>query len=160
MIPTRPGCIFCELVHGGAEVSLCYEDRESIAFMDIQPVNVGHLLVVPRVHYDSLDDIPFALAMHLFDVALRLAPIAKRVAGCDGLNIVVNSGESAGQNVHHYHVHVIPRRASDGFEIALPFPNSTVPERSALDAAAARIIAELRNPARATNVGSGGRARP
>jgi len=62
--------------------------------------------------------------------------------------------------VHHYHVHVIPRRASDGFEIALPFPNSTVPERSALDAAAARIIAELRNPARATNVGSGGRARP
>lgn len=97
MIPTRPGCIFCELVHGGAEVSLCYEDRESIAFMDIQPVNVGHLLVVPRVHYDSLDDIPFALAMHLFDVALRLAPIAKRVAGCDGLNIVVNSGESAGQ---------------------------------------------------------------
>ena len=110
-------CIFCELIHGGGEVSLCYEDSDAIAFMDIQPVNLGHVLVVPREHHESLNDVPPALAMHLFEVALQLGPIIRRVSGSDDLNIVVNSGEAAGQNVFHYHVHLIPRRPDDGFSV-------------------------------------------
>lgn len=143
-------CIFCELIHGGGEVSICYEDARAIAFMDVQPVNLGHVLVVPREHYESLNDVPAELAMHLFDVALRLGPTVRRVAYCDDLNIVVNSGEAAGQNVFHYHVHLIPRQAGDGFDVPLPFPDSTMPDRTILDAMAARIIAELRDPARRT----------
>lgn len=147
----RHQCIFCELIHGGGEVSICYEDSEAIAFMDIQPVNLGHVLVVPRAHHESLNDIPPALAMHLFEVALRLGPTIRRVSESDDLNIVVNSGEAAGQNVFHYHVHLIPRRAGDGFDVPLPFPDSNMPDRTILDAMAARIIAELRDPARRTD---------
>ena len=93
---------------------MCYEDSDVVAFLDIQPVNAGHLLVVPRAHHESLSDIPYPLAMHLFEVAMELAPVVKQVAGAAGLNIVVNSGAAAGQDVFHYHVHVIPRRADDG----------------------------------------------
>jgi histidine triad (HIT) family protein len=114
--------------------------------MDIQPVNPGHLLVVPRRHYESLADIPAELAMDLFAVATRLAPVVMKVAGADGMNIVVNSGAAAGQDVFHYHVHVIPRRAEDGFDIPLPFPGSEMPDRTVLDANAARIISALRDP--------------
>ena len=145
-------CIFCELIHGGGEVSICYEDSQALAFLDIQPVNAGHVLVVPRQHYESLADLPSDLARHLFDVALRLAPIVRRLAGADGLNVIVNSGASAGQDVFHYHVHVIPRRSDDGFLVPLPFDGSSPPDRTLLDAMAARIIAELRDPARATSV--------
>ena len=143
-------CIFCEIVHGAGEASICYEDDRALAFMDIQPVNAGHVLVVPRAHCESLNDVPHELAMHLFDVALRLGPVVRRISRSSDLNVVVNSGEAAGQNVFHYHVHLIPRRVEDGFDIPLPFHGSTMPDRTLLDAMAARIIAELRDPVRRT----------
>jgi histidine triad (HIT) family protein len=145
--PSKP-CIFCDLINGAGEVSICYEDSSAIAFMDIQPVNLGHVLVVPREHFESMSDIPPELAMHLFDVALRLSPVVRRLNGADDMNLVVNSGPAAGQNVFHYHVHLIPRKAGDGFDIPLPFPGSTMPDRTLLDAMAVRMIAELRDPVR------------
>ena len=142
----RRQCIFCDIIHGAAEVSICYEDAMAIAFMDIQPVNPGHLLVVPREHYESLEDLPRELGRHLHDVALRLAYTVKKTTGCPGMNIVVNSGAAAGQDVFHFHVHVIPRAPDDGFDIPLPFPGSSMPERERLDAMAARIVTQARNP--------------
>lgn len=141
-------CIFCDLINGAGEVSICYEDSSAIAFMDIQPVNLGHVLVVPREHYESLTDTPPELAMHLFDVALRLSPVIRRLNEAEDMNLVVNSGPHAGQNVFHHHVHLIPRRSGDGFEIPLPYPGSSMPDRTLLDAMAVRIIAELRDPVR------------
>ena len=125
---------------------MCYEDSDVVAFMDIQPVNAGHVLVVPRDHFESLEDIPRAVATHVFDVAMMLAPIVKHVGDADGMNILVNSGAAAGQNVFHYHVHVIPRRADDGFDIPLPYGGSEMPDRTVLDMNAARIIAAFRDP--------------
>jgi len=142
----QPTCPFCDLIHGAGEASMCFEDGDVVAFMDIQPVNAGHVLVVPREHYESLEDIPHALATHLFDVAMRLAPVVKQVGGADGMNIVVNSGAVAGQDVFHFHVHVIPRCPDDGFGVPLPFAGSAMPDRTVLDANAARIIAALRDP--------------
>ena len=109
--------------------------------MDIQPVNAGHVLVAPRRHFESLEDLPAGIAMHLFEVALRLEPAVRKVTGAQGMNMVVNSGRAAGQDVFHYHVHLIPRRMGDGFDIPLPFPESAMPNRMQLDACAARIIA-------------------
>jgi histidine triad (HIT) family protein len=146
---TSPQCIFCDLIRGAAEVSVCYEDARAIAFMDIQPVNSGHVLVVPKSHYATLHDLPHDVAMHLFDVAMRLAPVIRKVAAADDMNIVVNSGAHAGQNIFHYHVHLIPRTAGDGFDIPLPFDGSTMPDRTLLDATAARIIAAISDPMRA-----------
>lgn len=143
-------CIFCDLIAGAAEVSICYEDATSIAFMDIQPVNNGHVLVATRDHYASLADVPEDVAMHLFRVALELAPVVRRITGAQGLNIVVNSGAAAGQDVLHYHVHVIPRYQGDGFDVPLPFPGSALPDRTVLDATAARIIAATRDPMKTT----------
>jgi histidine triad (HIT) family protein len=150
-MPAAPThCTFCDLVQGAGEVSICYEDAITIAFMDIQPVNPGHTLVVPRQHYESLVDIPHDVAMHLFEVSMRLGPVVRKVSGAEGMNIVVNSGAAAGQDVFHYHVHVIPRKAGDGFDVPLPFDGSEMPERERLDATAARIIAAMRDPMRAT----------
>jgi histidine triad (HIT) family protein len=150
---SQPTCPFCDLIRGAGEASMCYEDSDVVAFLDIQPVNPGHVLVVPRKHYESLQDIPHVLAIHLFEVATELAPVVKQVADADGLNIVVNSGAAAGQDVFHYHVHVIPRRAKDGFGIPLPFAGSAMPDRTVLDATAARIISALRDPVAARKRG-------
>ena len=129
---------------------MCYEDATALAFMDIQPVNPGHVLVVPRQHYESFLDLPRDVGMHLFEVAMLLGPIIRRVSGVEGMNLVVSSGAAAGQDVYHFHVHLIPRQADDGFDVPLPFPGSRVPDRTQLDATAARIIASLRDPMRPT----------
>ena len=140
-------CTFCDLIHGAAEVSICHEDADAIAFMDIQPVNNGHVLVVPRKHVESLREVPVPLATHLFEVTMRLANAVADVSGVSDLNIVVSSGEAAGQDEPHFHVHIIPRKAGDGFDVPLPFNGSSMPDRTVLDAYAARIIAALRDPA-------------
>lgn len=143
------GCIFCSLVTGSAEVSICYEDDVALAFMDIQPVNPGHVLVIPRDHFETLQDIPRAVGWHLFQVTTRLIPLIQKVAGADDMNVIVNSGPAAGQNVFHYHIHLIPRKKGDGFDVPLPFAGSEMPNRHMLDAMAVRIGQMLRaDPAR------------
>ena len=163
MATAREHCTFCDIIRGAAEVSVCYEDATSIAFLDIQPVHAGHTLIVPRAHYESLIDLPHDVAMHLFEVAMVLEPVIRRVSGAEGMNMVVNSGAAAGQDIFHYHVHLIPRSADDGFDIPLPFPGSSMPDRTQLDATAARMIAALRDPMKRkgtgdSGLGTGGRA--
>src|SRR5262249_27155393 len=103
---------------------------------------------VPREHFESLLDVPQELGIHLFKVTMRLANAVTAVSGCHDLNIVVNSGAAAGQEEPHFHVHIIPRRHGDGFDIPLPFDGSAMPDRTVLDAYAARIIVALREPER------------
>jgi hypothetical protein len=86
--------------------------------------------------------------MHLFRITMRLAGAVRNVTGCEDLNIVVNSGVAAGQDEPHYHVHIIPRRDGDGFDIPLPFGGSQMPDRTLLDAMAVQINADLRDPMR------------
>ena len=148
MAPTTGHCIFCDLVHGAAEVSMVYEDATAIAFLEVQPVNAGHVLVVPREHYEHVQDIPRHVAAHLFDVATKLIPVILQASDMADLNIIVNSGAAAGQHVMHYHIHLIPRRDGDGFEVPLPFPGSIMPNREQMEAMAARIGSLLRDPLR------------
>jgi histidine triad (HIT) family protein len=147
-------CTFCDLIKGSAEVSMCHEDADSIAFMDIQPVNPGHVLVVPRAHYESLLDVPPEIGLHLFQVTMRLANAIRKVTGRDDMNIVVNSGIAAGQDEPHYHVHIIPRRENDGFDIELPFNGSAMPDRTVLDAMAVQLIGAMRDPMRQASGGA------
>jgi histidine triad (HIT) family protein len=140
--------VFCNLIQGAGEVSICYEDADAIAFMDIQPVNRGHALVVPREHFESLEDIPAPLGKHLFDVAWRLGDVIREVTKCDGMNLLVSSGSAAGQDVFHYHVHVIPRMHGDGWELPLPFTGAEPQSRQRLDATAVQILTALHDPVR------------
>jgi histidine triad (HIT) family protein len=109
------------------------------------------VLIVPREHYESLQEVPTEIGLHLFKVTMRLANAITKVTGCKDLNIVVSSGAEAGQDEPHFHVHLIPRRAGDGFDIPLPFDGSSMPDRTLLDAYAARIIAALEDPVQGHN---------
>jgi histidine triad (HIT) family protein len=151
----KPGCTFCDLIKGAAEVSICHEDSDAIAFMDIQPVNNGHVLVVPRQHYESIFEVPAELGQHVFKVTMLLTGAVRKVTGCEDINIVVSSGEAAGQDEPHYHVHIIPRRLGDGFDIPLPFGGSEMPDRTLLDAYAVRIMSALRDPMKVSAPGEG-----
>jgi hypothetical protein len=95
--------------------------------------------------------VPEDVGAHLFKVTMRLASAIRKVTGSDDMNIVVNSGAAAGQDEPHYHVHIIPRRADDGFQIDLPFSGSSMPDRTQLDAMAVQLIAAMRDPMKASS---------
>jgi histidine triad (HIT) family protein len=109
-------CIFCDIAAGTAPASVVYRDEACIAFMDIQPVTPGHLLVVPLQHAAHLANLNGKIVGHLFSVAQTLtAGIRASGLRADGINFFLADGEAAGQDVFHLHVHVFPRFENDGF---------------------------------------------
>jgi histidine triad (HIT) family protein len=136
-----PGCIFCEIIAGRAPASFVYRDEQCAAFMDVQPVTAGHLLVVPVRHAESLAELDADTSGHIFQVAQRLAAAARRSGiPCQGINLFLADG-AAGQDVFHVHLHVIPRFAGDGFGLRFPPTYGRRPPRSELEALAAQIVA-------------------
>ena len=130
-------CLFCDIVAGRLESSRVHEDAHVVAFMDIQPVTPGHLLVIPRAHADSLEVLDEDLGTRIFGVAHRLARALRRSGlPCDGVNMFLADGEAAFQEVFHVHLHVFPRTAGDGFRIDADW---RVRDRDELDATAERI---------------------
>jgi len=108
--------IFTQIIKGKIPSSKVYEDDEAIAFLDIHPVNKGHVLVVPRKQYRNIFDTPEETMAHLIVVAKRVAKAVKEAVKADGVNIVMNNEPAAGQMVtDHVHLHVIPRHIGDGF---------------------------------------------
>ena len=134
-------CIFCEIVRGSSPVSWVYQDDTVVAFMDIQPITQGHMLVVPREHAVLMTDINETAAMRTFRVARKLAAVARHTLGASGINIIVMDGEAAYQDVPHFHVHVIPRYPRDGFGLTFPESYEQKPPRAQLDAIAAALHA-------------------
>jgi histidine triad (HIT) family protein len=136
-------CIFCRILAGEVPGSFVYRDERVAAFMDIKPVNTGHLLVVPTAHAAFLADIDAETAAHLMRVGHRMAA-ALRASGvkCEGVNLFLADGESAMQEVFHVHLHVFPRFAGDGFGLRFaPEYYTRRPPRDELD----RIAASLRS---------------
>lgn len=103
-------CIFCRIIHGEEEATWVYQDEQAVAFADLFPLEEGHLLVVPRVHVATIYELEEALAGHLFQVATRLAKVLKQVLRPDGLTILQANERAGGQEVFHFHLHLIPRR--------------------------------------------------
>lgn len=141
-------CVFCHILVGRLPSSSVYQDELCCAFMDIQPVNPGHLLVIPLKHVASLSELDPETGSHMFAVAQRLAGALYRAdsaAGlrCQGVNLVLADGPVAGQEVFHVHLHVIPRFAGDGFGFRFGPRYARRPERCALDETASEIRAAL-----------------
>ncbi|MBI4409023.1 MAG: HIT domain-containing protein [Gemmatimonadetes bacterium] len=132
-------CIFCRILGGEEMVSIVYEDERAIAFLDIQPVSAGHTLVVSREHYPTLFELPDELAAHCLSVARKIAPGIKRATGAAAINIFSANGRAGGQDVLHFHLHLIPVREGEHFALQLPPPGAAIPSRSELDIMAARI---------------------
>jgi len=134
-------CVFCAILKGEAPATFTHEDDTVVAFMDIQPITHGHMLVVPREHAVLMHDVNETVAMRAFKVARQLAELARQTLGASGANIFVADGEVAFQDVPHFHVHVIPRYPGDGFSLAFPPSYEHPPSRAELETVAAAIRA-------------------
>lgn len=133
-------CVFCNIIRGEAPASIVYADEQAMAFMDIQPVNPGHLLVVPRAHAAHLADLEPETGGHLFQVGMKLAVALRRSqVRCEGVNLFLADGAPAGQRVFHVHLHVLPRFHGDGFGFRFGPNYFCRPNRTALDDVAESI---------------------
>ena len=110
-------CIFCKIVNGEIPAKKLYEDDEFIAILDAFPSSVGHTLIIPKTHVDDVFEIDENMAGRAFALAAMFAKKMRIELNCDGVNILQNNREAAGQTVHHFHVHVIPRYAKDNVAI-------------------------------------------
>jgi histidine triad (HIT) family protein len=133
-------CIFCDILSGALPSSQVYHDDVCTAFMDIQPVNPGHVLIVPNRHAASLAELDEDTGAHLFRVAQRVAR-AVRASGvrCEGVNLFLADGEAAMQEVFHVHLHVFPRFHADGFGLKFSPAYFARPPRAELDRVAQMI---------------------
>ena len=113
-------CIFCKIVAGDIPAARIYQDDHVLAFVDINPLADGHVLVIPKRHYVTMDQMPPDEAAALARCLPRLAKAVQSAAGADGLNILQNNGSVAGQVVMHLHVHLIPRVPGDGLGYRWP----------------------------------------
>jgi diadenosine tetraphosphate (Ap4A) HIT family hydrolase len=134
-------CVFCSIIRGESEASFVHQDDAVVAFMDIQPITQGHMLVAPREHYVLMKDLPDQVAMRAFRIARMLASTSEHVLAAGGVNLFVADGEVAFQDVPHFHIHVIPRYAQDGFGLTFPDSYTNPPSRAQLHAIAAALHA-------------------
>lgn len=134
-------CIFCRIIEGSIPSSIVYEDEQVVAFMDIMPINPGHVLAVPKKHFRELSEMDEDTGAHLFRVAMRVER-ALRTSGlhCEGTNLLQNNGREAWQEVMHVHLHIIPRFRGDG--VKAHFGQKEAP-RAQLDNWAEKIKASL-----------------
>jgi histidine triad (HIT) family protein len=130
-------CVFCRIVENDTQASVVYSDERVLAFMDIQPVNPGHVLVIPKHHASSLAELDEETGSKLFRAAMQVAQGLRRSElKCEGANLHMADGEAAGQEVPHVHLHVIPRFRGDGFGIKFGPKYGFRPGRKELDAVA------------------------
>lgn len=112
-VKTMADCIFCMIANGQIPSASVYEDEIFKVVFDISPANKGHLLILPKAHAANVCELPAQTAAKVLPLAARLGAAQKEALGAEGFNLVVNTGEAAGQTVMHFHMHVIPRYTGD-----------------------------------------------
>jgi len=137
---TDQDCIFCGIIAGEVPATLIHEDDRTVAFMDIQPATRGHALVIPRRHATDLLDIAADDLAACAATAQRVAGLAMRNLGADGVNLVNACGPAAWQTVFHFHLHVVPRYADDPARDDLQLPWIPTPGDPDVIASAAREL--------------------
>lgn len=137
---TDPNCVFCKIVAGKIPCFKLYEDSETLAFMDINPVHDGHCLVIPKAHHATVFVLPAACFAAVGATAIKIADAVNAAVSPDGLNLLQANGPGAAQSVAHFHLHVLPRRMNDGLAVNwTPKPG----DRSRIAEIAERIRARL-----------------
>jgi histidine triad (HIT) family protein len=143
-VASDPGCVFCQIVAGKSEATLVWQDDLCVAFASINPLQPGHLLLVPRQHVENLYGLPEDVAAHLLPVASRIGRAIKSALRADGLTLLQNNEKAAGQSVLHFHLHLIPRHEGVAvFKTMVEAPKAT-PEQ--LESAVAPIRKALVHP--------------
>lgn len=130
-------CIFCKIANGEIPSATLYEDDDFRIILDLGPASKGHALLFPKEHYENLYMLPDELAAKALPVAKKMITKLTEVLGCDGYNVVQNNGETAGQTVFHFHMHLIPRYKGDQVGLGWKMGELTDEERD-------DILAKLR----------------
>lgn len=105
----KDDCIFCKIANGSIPSYSLYEDDDFKVILDIEPSSKGHALILPKNHAANLFELDDASASKALGIAKKVGGALMSVLNCDGLNVLQNNGDAAGQTVHHYHIHLIPR---------------------------------------------------
>jgi len=108
-------CVFCKIVKKEIPAEIVYEDENTLAFLDITPINPGHVLFIPKEHHENLYDLPDDLLIKMAPLIKKLAIAAKSAVNAEGINLGMNNERPAGQLVNHAHFHIMPRFSNDGF---------------------------------------------
>lgn len=132
-------CIFCKILAGEIPSTAVYEDDDFKAILDVNPAARGHVIILPKNHAANIYELPDEDASKIMIVAKKIAAAIEKAYHCDGVNILQNNGEAAGQTVFHLHVHVIPRFKGDTVNIG--WKQGDMPED--LDAICKEIQAQL-----------------
>jgi histidine triad (HIT) family protein len=134
-------CPFCRIASGKAQASIIYEDEHVLAFMDLNPIDVGHTLVIPRQHWENIYEVPEETLTKLITVVKRISIAVKKTVDADGIRIIQLNGRAAGQMVFHLHFHVIP--ASSKSKVHMGYHGRVASERTELDEIAQKIRENL-----------------
>lgn len=110
----KEDCIFCKIANGDIPSKTLYEDGEFRVILDLGPATRGHALILPKEHAADLYELPGETAAKAMVLAKKMALTMREKLRCDGLNLVQNNGEAAGQTIPHFHLHLIPRYENDG----------------------------------------------
>jgi len=110
-------CIFCKIVKGEAKSWKVYEDESVYAFLDINPINEYHTLVIPKAHYENIFDVPEQELLKVMAVVKKLVDLYRERLGINNVQIISCSGEEAQQDVFHLHFHIVPRHKGDGQDV-------------------------------------------
>lgn len=133
-------CVFCQIVAGASPASVVYSDEKVLAFLDVQPVNPGHVLVIPKVHAARLSELEEETGAQIFRVAMRMSKaLGRSSVWCEGVTLLLADGEAAFQEVPHVHLHVVPRFKDDGFGLKFGPKYGKKPDRKELDTVAGSI---------------------
>ena len=119
-------CIFCKIAAGEIPSATLYEDDDFKVILDIEPASKGHALILPKEHYANLYELPDELAAKALVVAKKVISKMTDIVGCDGYNVLQNNGETAGQTVFHFHMHLIPRYEKD--DVTISWKQGTITE--------------------------------
>lgn len=112
-------CIFCKIIEGNIPAEKVYEDDLFIAILDINPVNKGHLLVLPKKHSENIFDLDEPEISNVMKVIKKLSKALIDILNAEGINIIQNNCKAAGQIIFHSHFHIIPRYLGDGIKIGM-----------------------------------------
>lgn len=124
----KPDCIFCKIANGEIPTNKVYEDESFVAILDASPATRGHSLVIPKNHYTDLFEMSGDEAAEAMKRVHKVAGILKEKLNADGMNLLQNNGEVAGQTVHHFHMHLIPRYLSDPKDISFTKQKNADPD--------------------------------
>ena len=136
----KDDCIFCKIANGEIPSATVYEDSICRVILDVNPANKGHALIIPKEHFDNIYCMDAETAAKIFTIATEVAKAQKAELNPDGLNILQNNGEAAGQTVFHFHMHLVPRYIKDNVTMTWIPGKADTEELSALSKALRKRI--------------------